>query len=104
MMEPVLCLEKNDEYQANIERSWLLGTNFRCGGHVTHLVTFRAPQTSTVVKNALNSLKKLGTSYNNSGNLKCLCLRGGVSKCERIETSLSEEIVIMGISCLEVSL
>ena len=94
---------KYDEYQANIEQSRLLGAYFRCGAHVTHLVTFRAPQTSTVVKNALNSLKELGTSYNDSGNLKCLYLQGGVSNCERIETSMSKEIVIKGKSCLKVS-
>ena len=89
-----------DEYQANIDRSRLLTY---CGAHVTHLVTFRAAQTSTVDKNALNSAKDLGTSYNDSGELKCLYLQGGISNCERIETSLSKEIVIMSISCLKVS-
>ena len=73
---------KYDEYQANIEQSRLLGAYFRC---------------------ALNSVNELGLCYNDSGNLKCLYLIG-VCNCAKIETSLSKEIVIMGISCLKVSL
>ena len=67
-----------DEYQANIDRSRLL-TYFGCGAHVTHLVTFRAAQTLTVVKNPLNSAKDLGTSHNDSGKLKCWYFQEGVS-------------------------
>ena len=65
---------KYDKYQANINRSRLLATYFDSRAHVTHLVTFRGAQSSTVVKNALNSAKDLGTSYNDSGELKCLYL------------------------------
>ena len=91
-----------DEDLANIDRSRLL-TYFGWGAHVTHLVTFRTAQTSTVVKNTLNSANDLRTSYNDAGELKFLYLQGGVSNHERIGTSLSKDIVIMSISCLKVS-
>ena len=50
-------------------------------------------QTSTVVRKAQSSVRKLGVSYSDSGRLKCLSLRSGVSKCERIETSLSKYMI-----------
>ena len=56
MLEPELCLE-NMTYSAARH----------LGAHVTHLVTSMAARTSTVVKNALTSVKELGTSYNGSG-------------------------------------
>ena len=62
------------------------------------MVNFKAAQISTLVKNALNSVRELGTSYNDSGKLECLYLQEGVSECERIEISLSNEMVVMGIS------
>ena len=84
---------KYDGYQAIIDQIHPLGTYFRCGAHVTHLVTSRAFQTSTVVRKAPSSVRKLGVSYSDSGRLKCLSLRSGVSKCERIETSLSKYMI-----------
>ena len=76
---------KYNEYQAIINRIQLLGTYVRCGAHVTYLVTFRAAQTSTVVRKALNSVKKkLGASYSDSDELKCSYLKRVVSECERI--------------------
>ena len=80
-----------------------IGTYICCGAHVTYLVTFSAAQTSTGVKNSLKSVKELGTSYNDSGILKCFYLRGGVSACESIEIFLSNELVVMANSYLEVS-
>ena len=95
---------KYDGYQGNIETIEPLATYVRCGAHVTHiLITASAAQTPTVVKNALNSGKETSTSYNDLGKLECLYLRGGVSECERIETSLSKEMVVMGIGYLKVS-
>ena len=66
-------------------------------------VTSSAIQNSTDVRNDLSSVKELGMSYNDSGKLKCLYLRRGVSECEIIEIFLTNERVIMGISYLEVS-
>ena len=94
---------KYDGYQANTNHIQPKGTYVRCGAHVTRLITSRATQTTTVVKRAMNSVKELGISYNNSGKLYCLYLQGGVSACERFETSLSHELGVMGNNCLEVS-
>ena len=52
---------KYDEYRANIDRSRLLGTCFRCGAQVTDFVIFRAARIPKSVKNAQNSVKELGT-------------------------------------------
>ena len=60
--------EKYDGYKANIDRIQPLGTYVRFGAHVTQLVTSMAARTLTVVKNALTSVKELGTSHNDSGN------------------------------------
>ena len=58
----------------------------------------KAAQSSTHVKDALNSVRELGMSYNDSGRLKCLYLKGGVSECEWVKVSSFNEMVVMGIS------
>ena len=63
---------KYDSYQASTNRIQPIGKLVRCGAHITHLVTSSATETSTDVKKPLNSVKELGTYYNDSGNLKCL--------------------------------
>ena len=64
---------KYDGYQVNTNRIQPIGTLVRCEAHITHLVTSSsATETSTDVKKPLNSVKELGTYYNDSGNLKCL--------------------------------
>ena len=63
----------------------------------------KAAQSSTHVKDALNSVRELGMSYNDSGRLKCLYLKGGVSECEWVKVSSFNEMVVMGISYLKVS-
>ena len=94
---------KYDGYPANTNRIQPIGTLVRCGAQVTHLVTSSATETSTDVKKSLNSVKEVGTSYSDSGKLKCLYLRGVVSACERIEIFLSIELVAIDISYFEVS-
>ena len=56
---------KYNGYQANTNHIQPKGTYVQCAAHVTRLITSRATQTSTVVKNALNSVKELCTSYSN---------------------------------------
>ena len=51
----------------------------------THLVTSRAAHTSTVVRNGLKLVQYLCTFYKVSGKFKCLYLREGSSKPDRIE-------------------
>ena len=46
-------------------------------------------------------MKELGSYYKDSGKLKCLYLRGGVSECKRIEISLFNEMATIGISYLK---
>ena len=65
-----------------------------CGRHVTHLVTSKAVQTSTVVRNALNSVQELGTFYKESVEFKDLYLRGN----DCIETYMSNKMVVKDIS------
>ena len=61
------------------------------------MIIFKATQTSTLVNNILNSVRELGTSYNDSGKCKCLYLQGRNSECKRIDNSLPNEMVVMGI-------
>ena len=91
------------DYKAHANRIQPIGTYVLCEANVTHLVTSSAAQTSTDVMYALNSVKELGKSYNDSGKLKYLYLRGGVSAWERIEIFLSNGLVVTGMSDLEVS-
>ena len=86
---------KYDGYQANTNRIQPIGTLVRYGARVTQFVTSSAAETSTDFVKSLNSAKKLGTSYNDSGKLKCLYLRGAVSACERIENFWSIELVVI---------
>ena len=62
------------------------------------MVNFKATQTSILVKDGLNnSVRDLGTSYNDSSKLKCMYLLG-VCECERIEILLFIEMAVMGIN------
>ena len=85
---------KYNTCQANIKRVHPLTTYVHCGVHVTHLVTSKAAQTSTVVRNVLNSVQELGTLYKESGEFKDLHLRGN----DRIETYISNKMIVTEIS------
>ena len=60
-------------------------------------------QTYTDVEKDLYSMEELGNSYEYSGELEFLYLQGGVKDCERIETSLSIDMAVIGTSHLQVS-
>ena len=83
---------KYDGYQAKIDCLKQLGTRVYCG-----------VLSSAVFKNAFYSLKESCNFHIDSGELICLNLRGGVSECERIVISLSNEMVVVGFSYLIVS-
>ena len=92
MMELAMCLGNYDGYQANLDCIQQLGTYVDC-----------EVQSSTVVQKALYSMKELVNSYKCSGELEFSYLQGGVKECERIETSLSIDMAVIGISHLKVS-
>ena len=64
MYEASITSGKYDGHQANIDRIQPLCAYVCCGAHVTHLVSSRAAQTTTVFVNALNVVKALSTFYN----------------------------------------
>ena len=94
--------EKYDGQQVNIDRIQPLGIYYEhlyvhCGTYGTHTVNSKATRTSILVMDALNSVKELGTSYNDSSELNYL-YQLGVSECEAIGILLSNEMVVLGIS------
>ena len=65
--------------QAKLKELNPLANFVHCGAHVTHLVTSKAIQSSTIARNSLDAVQQLGVLYKESGKYKNLYLSSDAS-------------------------
>lgn len=60
--------------QAFIKQEQPLASYIHCGAHISHLITSKAIESASFIRDALNSIQELGNLYNSSGKFKHMYL------------------------------